>query len=125
MNNEPVAWAIKSDGDFTEIGWDDEVLYEVEEWYTAQGWQYEHIPLYTHPAELTDRIAELEKQLDTRTRELIGASFYEHDYKTLMAKPPLTDKEIEEVAVINLGHSMGLLNWMGFARAILRKAQEK
>ena len=55
MNNEPVAWAIKSDGDFTEIGWDDEVLYEVEEWYTAQGWQYEHIPLYTHPVkELTD-----------------------------------------------------------------------
>ena len=37
----------------------------------------------------------------------------------------LTDEEIEEVAVINLGHSMGLLNWMGFARAILRKAQEK
>jgi hypothetical protein len=37
----------------------------------------------------------------------------------------LTDEEIKEVAVINLGHSMGLLNWMGFARAILRKAQEK
>ena len=37
----------------------------------------------------------------------------------------LTDEEIMEVATINLGHSMGLLNWMGFARAILRKAQEK
>ena len=37
----------------------------------------------------------------------------------------LTDEEITEVATINLGHSMGLLNWMGFARAILRKAQEK
>jgi hypothetical protein len=47
-----------------------------------------YIPLYTHPAELTD-------------------------------------EEIIEVATINLGHSMGLLNWMGFARAILRKAQEK
>jgi hypothetical protein len=47
--NEPVAWAIKSDGDFTEIGWDNEVLYEVEEWYTAQGWKYEYIPLYTQP----------------------------------------------------------------------------
>ena len=35
----------------------------------------------------------------------------------------LTDEEIMEVATINLGHSMGLLNWMGFARAILRKAQ--
>jgi hypothetical protein len=77
---------------------------------------------------IDEQQAEIEvlgKKLDTRTKELIGASFYEHDYKTLMAKPPLTDKEIEEVAVINLGHSMGLLNWMGFARAILRKAQEK
>ena len=37
----------------------------------------------------------------------------------------LTDEEIMEVATINFGHSMGLLNWMGFARAILRKAHEK
>jgi hypothetical protein len=37
----------------------------------------------------------------------------------------LTDEEIMEVATINLGHSMGLLNWMGFAKAILRKASEK
>jgi hypothetical protein len=49
LPNEHVAWAIKSDGDFTEIGWDDEVLHEVEEWYTAQGWQYEYVPLYTTP----------------------------------------------------------------------------
>lgn len=56
MNNEPVAWAIKSDGDWTEIGWDDEVLHEVEEWYTAQGWQYEYVPLYTHPAKTLTEI---------------------------------------------------------------------
>lgn len=59
MNNEPVAWAIKSDGDWTEIGWDDEVLHEVEEWYTEQGWQYEYVPLYTHPADLTDEEIEI------------------------------------------------------------------
>ena len=39
-------------------------------------------------------------------------------------KIEITDEEIMEVATINLGHSMGLLNWMGFARAILKKAQE-
>jgi hypothetical protein len=55
MSNEPVAWGIKSDGDWTEIGWDDEVLHEVEEWYTAQGWQYEYVPLYTRQySDLTD-----------------------------------------------------------------------
>jgi hypothetical protein len=112
MNNKPVAWIDPKELDM-----------DVSTSVTKNKQFESDIPLYTYPAELTDRIAELEKQLDTRTRELIGASFYEHDYKTLMAKPPLTDKEIEEVAVINLGHSMGLLNWMGFARAILRKAQ--
>jgi hypothetical protein len=53
------------------------------------------IPLYTHP----------------------------HSEESVKVKE-LTDEEIMEVATINLGHSMGLLNWMGFARAILRKAQE-
>lgn len=135
VNNEPVAW-MSPDGKVSD----------------TEGKLF-YIPLYTHPVkELNDggepvknatywkrqhdnllmklntcavKLSELEKKLDTRTRELIGASFYEHDYKTLMAKPPLTDKEIEEVAVINLGHSMGLLNWMGFARAILKRTSEK
>jgi hypothetical protein len=89
MNNEPVAWAIKSDGDFTEIGWDDEVLYEVEEWYTAQGWKYEHIPLYTHPVkELTDE----------EIAEVFDNTFKVRDFEDYFLK---------------------------FARAILRKAQEK
>jgi hypothetical protein len=129
MNNEPVALTqgdilgILQDANSVPLG---QPIFNSSEEYNKLKAIIESAIRYTHPVkELTDRIAELQKQLDTRTKELIGASFYEHDYKTLMAKPPLTDKEIEEVAVINLGHSMGLLNWMGFARAILRKAQEK
>ena len=93
---EPVAWAIKSDGDFTEIGWDDEVLYEVEEWYTAQGWQYEHIPLYTHPVkELTDE-------------EIIDALY------------------VADITLNNLSDGdIPMERIKSFARAILRKAQEK
>jgi len=109
MNNEPVAWAIKSDGDFTEIGWSDEVLHEVEEWYTAQGWQYEYIPLYTatqfHPAK-------------TLTDEEIISSAEEAGFNW------------SEDKGIFVRHSNG--SWIGldskmvdFARAILRKAQEK
>jgi hypothetical protein len=174
MNNEPVAWIDRQDL---------ERLPHHDCWVNGQ----EHknsVPLYTHPHPDNLGLAEsiikqqqleieaLKKQLDTRTKELIGASFYEHDYKTMMANSEpvawwtgefndeaddfmfdktkqnhmnhinsrtheffpiplythpaeLTDEEIMEVATINLGHSMGLLNWMAFAKAILRKAQEK
>ena len=78
-----------------------------------------------------DKIAELEKKLDTRTKELIGASFYEHDYKTLMAKPQLTDKDLDKlIKDAEQGGYMemyivGLIDGFNRARAILRKAQEK
>jgi hypothetical protein len=201
--NEPVAWInrIGKDGEHGYLEWDKDDSAKVS------------TPLYTHPHPDNLGLAEsiikqqqleieaLKKQLDTRTKELIGASFYEHDYKTMVANSEpvawwtgefndeaddfmfdktkqnhmnhinsrtheffpiplythpvkeqdeqfkkgfetgkeegwkahkfhhpvkeLTDEEIMEVATINLGHSMGLLNWMGFARAILRKAQEK
>jgi hypothetical protein len=67
------------------------------------------IPLYTHPVKEQDTDCQYCKQGCIRCD----------------ARKQLTDEEIMEVATINLGHSMGLLNWMGFARAILRKAQEK
>ena len=47
--NEPVAWAIKADNDFTEIGFDDALLEEIEQMYVMEGWKYKVIPLYTHP----------------------------------------------------------------------------
>jgi hypothetical protein len=51
---KPVAWAIKSDNDFTEIGFDNDLLKEVEEMYAMEGWKYEVVPLYTAPRELSD-----------------------------------------------------------------------
>ena len=56
MKQEPVAWAIKSDGDFTEIGFGDDYLEEVEQTYVMEGWKYEVVQLYTEPQymELSD-----------------------------------------------------------------------
>ena len=51
---KPVAIAIKSDNDFTEICWDDDEVNEIEEFYNLQGWNYELVPLYTAPRELSD-----------------------------------------------------------------------
>jgi hypothetical protein len=69
----------------------------------------------------------LRQQADLIRNLQKSLGFKNSGYETINLTPSkeLTDEEIEEVAVINLGHSMGLLNWMGFARAILRKAQEK
>jgi hypothetical protein len=106
MNNEPVAWIEPDVIPLTHII-KAVVRREQDEQYS--------IPLYTHP---------VNPKYDPETGEpLIDGyplfSGLPHPIKEL------TDEEIEEVAVINLGHSMGLLNWMGFARAILKKAQEK
>jgi hypothetical protein len=65
---------------------------------------------------LREYISDLENGLDSSIK--LNKAQAERQVKEL------TDGEITEVATINLGHSMGLLNWMGFARAILRKAQE-
>ena len=58
------------------------------------------------------RIAELEKNLHMIQRH--------YDQLNTQTKP-LSDEEITEIAEKTLGHSMGLLNWMGFARAITEK----
>ena len=93
--NEPVAW-MSQGGDVSRSA-----DYFVEMGFT------DLIPLYTHPVKEQDTDCQYCKQGCIRCD----------------ARKQLTDEEIMEVATINLGHSMGLLNWMGFARAILRKAQ--
>ena len=67
----------------------------------------------------------LRQQADLIRNLQKSLGFKNSGYETINLTPSkeLTDEEIMEVATINLGHSMGLLNWMGFARAILRKAQ--
>ena len=145
--NKPVAWMLVD-----EINGD----YMLERHPSGD---YDWIPLYTNPVkELNDagepvknatywkrqhdnllmklntcaiKVSELEKQLDIRTRELIGASFYEHDYKTLMAKPELTDKDLDKLikdaeqdGYMEM-YIVGLIDGFNRARAILRKAQEK
>jgi hypothetical protein len=95
MNNKPVAW-MSQGGDVTRS----------KAYFEEMGFK-DLIPLYTHPVK------------DKPHPKCDEACMY------LCQMRELTDEEIMEVATINLGHSMGLLNWMGFARAILRKASEK
>lgn len=51
----------------------------------ATYWKRQHDNLLMQLKTCAIKVSELEKKLDIRTRELIGASFYEHDYKTMMA----------------------------------------
>jgi hypothetical protein len=126
MSNEPVAYINVEERRLQWAGpvkWDTPIIAKMDK-----------IPLYTHPVkeqELLGEIAQLKAELDTANKAYM---WMDETYKgvlveldLLKAHPvkELTDEEIKEVATINLGHSMGLLNWMGFARAILRKAQEK
>ena len=78
------------------------------------------------PDRISDLLEESANKIESLTRDLIGASLYEHDYKTLMAKPPLTDAEIKEVLHTEFNDCyIEDIDLVKFARAILRKAQEK
>ena len=106
MNNEPVAW-------MNRLG---RLEYE-------QGNGFE-IPLYTHPA----KELHLSLQKSKETGELLAVTYTDDEHRiveVLWQKPPaktLTDMEILEIA-----NKFKNLEWaiVAFARAILRKAQEK
>ena len=98
MNNEPVAWMHKPSGTVF-----NEIIACVE--------PDDLIPLYTHPAEHDLGIA-----------EAIG---FEKGYKAATAKT-LTIEEITEVSKeIFKGYKNFYHYQINFARAILKKAQEK
>ena len=111
MNNEPVAWMVQYKGkhDFTfykPVSHDDAVV----------------IPLYTHPVK--EQHLSLQK---TEDGELVAVTYTDDEHRiveVLWQKPPvkeLTDEEIRKIYCITDGN----LNMIAFARAILRKAQEK
>ena len=96
MLNEPVAWM--------SVGLDGRTVLANYEFETA-------IPLYTHPAEHDLGIA-----------EAIG---FDKGYKAASVKE-LTDAEIRTIQDMCHLKNVGYNNFiMRFARAILRKAQEK
>jgi hypothetical protein len=101
MNNKPVAYIDRQDL---------ERLPHHDCWVNGQ----EHknsVPLYTHPVKEQDTDCQYCKQGCIRCD----------------ARKQLTDEEIEELQIQHTekGHFADTLNVKNFARAILRKAQEK
>ena len=124
MNNEPVAW-FEQDPDMKSV------------WHQADKDASNAIPLYTHPAktkELLDEIKALKEKLMMEEESymlldeesLFAKESIKHqkaEIEALKAKT-LTDKEIIEIAK-DCGYANRYELNIKFARAILRKAQEK
>jgi hypothetical protein len=102
MNNEPVAWM--SNG---------------KEFYVQKNYCPDFIPLYTHPTE-TITLAELRKTELYRTEQT-------RSLREFLEPKELTDEEIKLEAkyFCHSYHSENPERLVLFARAILRKAQEK
>ena len=100
MNNEPVAWMLNG------------ILHECDpsDWAKEQYPDQDVISLYTHPAD---------ESFD-RTASHMAGEYVSYPAKTL------TDEEIQEAYVEHCKtEPSGKGNLIDFARAILRKAQEK
>jgi hypothetical protein len=119
MNNEPVAWMFKTKQEYGgDVVFPDE-LEHTKFYYAEQKWNYELIPLYTHPAKTEDEPNW--KEMYWEMHELNHKHWSElksHPAKTL------TDKEILELWDWNSGEILAT-DLLDFADAILRKAQEK
>jgi len=122
MNNEPVAWAVWEGNPH------DVFLYkeEADELCRLKGGDAKSVPLYTHPA----KELHLSLQKSKETGELLAVTYTDDEHRiveVLWKKPPaktLTDEEIEEVIEM-VGYPRTHAMDIYFARAILRKAQEK
>jgi len=119
MNNEPVAWM--SNG---------------QEFYVQKNYCPDFIPLYTHPAKtLTDEYCKaywgkdncfVDVFLPNSETEVIR--FWNDQLNESYEPKTLTDEEISDVINNEFGHKFNgyeICFLYAFARAILRKAQEK
>jgi hypothetical protein len=88
-----------------------------KEFYVQKNYCPDFIPLYTHPAE-TITLAELRKTELYRTEQT-------RSLREFLEPKELTDEEIEEVFLLNCNLINETFAYRDFARAILRKAQEK
>jgi hypothetical protein len=108
MNNEPVAYINVEE---RKLEWAKPMT-----WHTPTIAQMDKIPLYTHPAresKAKDRFSNYESICLQ-----CGTTIYKPAFKTL------TDEQINWFAKAYTDRK-GKLNTIDFARAILRKAQEK
>jgi len=116
MNDEPVAWM--------QIHYKDN---KPTKYSSVKTWE-DDVPLYTHPA----KELHLSLQKSKETGELLAVTYTDDEHRiveVLWKKPPaktLTDEEIGEIWKDCMESPyMQVSNPVGFARAILRKAQEK
>lgn len=118
MNNEPVAWIDKNTGKprmegFIQTDYD--------------------IPLYTHPADkkvkentdLYEKMCNCTKKLDLTDEEDTECQYCKQGCIRCDARKTLTDEEIEQIGKEYGIKSVYQFAYYEFARAILRKAQEK
>ena len=109
MKNEPVAWMETYKGEPNNLDWDKNNLY-------CEGEFHNVVPLYTHPVKEQDE--QFKKGFEAGKEEGWKAHKFHHPVKEL------TDEEITDVFVECLLPD-GEFDEHEFARAILRKAQEK
>ena len=120
MNNEPVAWIDEETGCFVYSQYDYEDLDE----YGKDGL----IPLYTHPAKYcpSENNEAYEKGFIDGMAKMTESAV--HRAVEGMSAKTLTDEEIQELALCDefwISEDCTIFDWHKFARAILRKAQEK
>ena len=110
MNNEPVAWMYERPNGSAKLTFVREPM---------AGTVVTETPLYTHPAKTLTEIIEKNKPEIEKANAYIKS--LKDEIKSLKAKT-LTDEEIKQIWQANL---VVMGNDLDFARAILRKAQEK